>query len=85
MTDALSVAIVTGTVAIFGGLVTVALALINKNVKEYHKEVNSKMSIMLENKDALSASREETAGLKGEMKGAQDNQAITDAKKQDKK
>lgn len=56
-----------------------------QKVEEYHKEVNGKVSKLLEIKDAETVAKVDAAGAKGELKGAEDNQAKTDAKEQDKK
>lgn len=90
MTEALIGQIVAGVVTL--GMGTLAYLGIRAGQKkaevkvdEYHKEVNSKVSLLIETKDSETAAKEEIAGLKGEAKGAADNQAKTDVKEQDKK
>lgn len=54
-------------------------------IEEYHKEVNGKVTQLLETKDQETIAKEAAALAIGEKKGAEDNQAKTDAKEQDKK
>lgn len=54
-------------------------------IEEYHKEVNGKVTQLLEAKDQETIAKEAAAMAIGEKKGAEDNQLKTDAKEQDKK
>ena len=81
MTDGVAIALGSVCTALITGAVTIATVVINKRqriqdgkIDSYHKEVDGKMGELLETTKAL-----------GEAKGAADNQAITDAKEQDKK
>lgn len=49
MSDALAISLVSGIVAIINTIITL---LINRNVKEYHKQVNGHMSTLLQLKKA---------------------------------
>lgn len=54
-------------------------------VEEYHKEVNGKVTKLLEAKDAETIAKEAAALAIGKQQGAEENQAKTDAKQQDQK
>ena len=64
--------------AVVGGIVTYKIAKLNTKVDSYHKEVNGMKTQLVEEVRA-------GAQAMGEKKGAEDNQAATDAKEQSKK
>lgn len=58
---------------------------VEKKVIKLTTEVDGKVTKLLEAKDQETIAKEAAALLTGEKKGAEDNQAKTDAKEQDKK
>ncbi len=89
MSDAIIIAIVGGVFGVINTGGIIAVAVINSkgnkkiatNVEVYHKEINGKMETLLKNKDELSKTKEELAGVKGQVIGAGlANQAATDSK-----
>lgn len=89
MSDAVKIELIRAVFPFLGlvltGVLGVWLAKINRNVKEYHKEVNGKMAMLLESKESESIAKQETAKVTGEKTGAEHNQALTDAKPQELK
>lgn len=96
MSDAVILAAITGSVTVIVAIIGVVNLLLTRNinkktnaveqkVEKLATDVNGKITKLLETKDKETIAKETAAMLTGEKKGAEDNQAKTDAKEQDKK